>query len=79
MNKQIRLINGKLNLPEDEIKNIDQAILELKAEIGEMPVGQEEQVINTLINIYNSKLMVLKKLSDQIESDQQGDESIINL
>lgn len=50
-----------------DLAQLDQAMLELRAELAEAPPGREDQIVQQLMESYRLKLMILERILDRIE------------
>jgi hypothetical protein len=52
---------------DSDLAQIDQAMLDLRAELSQAPPGREEQIVQQLIETYRLKLQILERVLDRIE------------
>lgn len=55
----------------EDLQQIDEFLIELKNELKTTPKGSEEQIINAMINNYQTKLAILEKVLERIQSTNQ--------
>ncbi len=55
----------------EDLQQIDDFLLELKGELKDTPKGSEEQIVNALISNYKTKLAILERVLDRIQSTNQ--------
>lgn len=55
---------------QSDLTQIDEFLEELKSEIKAAPAGKEEQIISAMINNYQTKIDVLEKIIDKINSNK---------
>lgn len=53
-----------------DIQQLDQVIAELEEELSTIPKGSEEKVINAIIQNYQTKVALLERILERIESKQ---------
>ena len=63
----IHLLDANGNL----VAQIDELLEELKTELDNAVKGSEEQIINAMINNYQTKLAILERVLQRIQSIQQ--------
>lgn len=51
-----------------DLEQIDETMEELKLELAEAPKGKEEQIIENLIKSYQTKLLILERVLERIQS-----------
>jgi type VI protein secretion system component VasF len=55
----------------DDLKQLDAIYEELKKELSEAPKTQQEQIINAMITNYRTKLSILERVLERIQSTNQ--------
>lgn len=55
----------------EDLQQLDQNYQELKEELSKAPKGAEEQIINAMIKNYQTKLSILERVLDRIQSTNQ--------
>ena len=55
----------------EDLKQLDQIYEELKKELSQTPKDQQEKVINAMITNYRTKLSILERVLDRIQSTNQ--------
>ncbi len=56
-----------------DLEQLDQIQQELKEDLANAPKGSEEQVINAMIKNYQTKLAILERVLDRIQSTNQDE------
>ena len=67
---QLSSYNHDASINED-LKQLDEIYEELKSELSEAPKDQQEQIINAMITNYRTKLSILERVLDRIQSTNQ--------
>jgi acetyl-CoA carboxylase carboxyltransferase component len=57
---------------EPDLQQLDEVLQELQQELKNAPVGGEEQVINAMINNYKTRLDILERVLEKIQSTNQN-------
>jgi len=55
----------------DDLKQLDKTYEELKKELSDTPKDQQEQIINAMITNYRTKLSILERVLERIQSTNQ--------
>ena len=55
----------------EDLQQIDDFLMELKGELKNTPKGSEEQIVNALISNYKTKIAILERVLDRIQSTNQ--------
>lgn len=55
----------------DDLEQLDQNYEELKNELAQAPKGKQEQIINAMITNYRTKLSILERVLERIQSTNQ--------
>lgn len=55
----------------DDLKQLDKIYEELKKELSEAPEDKQEQIINAMITNYRTKLSILERVLERIQSTNQ--------
>lgn len=55
----------------DDLSQVDEFMEELKQELQESPKGNEEKIINAMIDNYQTKLDILERVLERIQSTNQ--------
>ena len=55
----------------DDLNALDETYEELKAELSQAPEAQHEQIINAMITNYRTKLSILERVLERIQSTNQ--------
>jgi hypothetical protein len=53
-----------------DMKKMDQVMAELKAELSVAPKGQEEEIIATMIQTYQTKVLILERVLEQMRTSK---------
>jgi len=61
---------------EEDMSQLDDFMEELKEELEEAPKGAEEQIINAMITNYQTKLDILEKVLESVESTNQVNDKL---
>ena len=56
---------------EHDLQQLDELTKELKMEFEEAPAGTEEQIINAMISNYQTKLEILERVLERVQSTNQ--------
>lgn len=75
-NKLARLANYKATTPDiqadlADVAELDQWMQDLQKELSIVPKSKEEAVVNDIIDLYKTKVAILEKLLDSIQSSNQ--------
>ena len=72
-NKLARLANYQATNPDlqADLVELDQWMQNLQQELSIVPKSKEEAVVNDIINLYKTKVAILEKLLDSIQSSNQ--------
>jgi NADH dehydrogenase/NADH:ubiquinone oxidoreductase subunit G len=57
---------------EPDLQQLDEVLQELQQELKNAPLGGEEQVINAMINNYKTRLEILERVLEKIQSTNQN-------
>lgn len=60
---------------EEDISQLDEFMLELRTELKEAPKGSEEQIINAMISNYQTRLDILERVLETIQTTNQVNEN----
>ena len=55
----------------EDLKQVDEFMQELKQELQEAPKGNEEKIINAMIDNYQTKINILERVLERIQSTNQ--------
>lgn len=55
----------------EDLKQIDDFLTELKGELKNTPKGSEEQIVNALVSNYQTKLAILERVLERIQTTNQ--------
>jgi hypothetical protein len=67
---QLANYNGDAEI-NDDLKQLDEIYEELKNDLSEAPKDQQEQIINAMITNYRTKLSILERVLERIQSTNQ--------
>ena len=68
-NKRQQLVNYQVEPTlEADLEEFDQIILEMKEELKGVPSGNRERVLSAIIQNYQTKIDILQRILDQLES-----------
>ena len=68
-NKRQQLVNYTVEPTlEADLEEFDQIILEMKSELKNVPKGNRERVLSAIIQNYQTKIDILQRILDQLES-----------
>ena len=56
---------------EEDLEQLDDFLQELKIALREAPKGKEEQIINAMINNYKTRMEILERVLNQIQTKNQ--------
>ena len=72
-NKLARLASYKNTAPEikQDLQELDQWMQDLQKELSVVPKSKEEAVINDIIDLYKTKVAILEKVLESIQSSNQ--------
>ena len=56
---------------DEDLKQLDEIYAELQRELAEAPKDQQEQIINAMITNYRTKLSILERVLERIQSTNQ--------
>lgn len=62
----------------DDLKQLDKIYEELKMELSEAPKDKQEQIINAMITNYRTKLSILERVLERIQSNNQKNSKTTN-
>ena len=65
--QQLVSLNAAVNVEED-LQQVDQVMEELKTELRDAPKGSEEQIIASLIMSYQTKVEILERVLEHIQT-----------
>jgi len=75
-NKEAQLVRfNESRTVTPDLKQIDEQIQELLEEMKNVPAGTEEQVINAMINNYQTKIAILEKVLENLNNKNENDKS----
>ena len=60
---------------QEDLEQLDEFLEELKIALHESPKGKEEEIINAMINNYQTRMKILERVLDQIETKGQEKKS----
>jgi hypothetical protein len=70
--KEAELANYKYDPAiDDDLKQLDKIFEDLKKELSNTPVSKREQVINAMVNNYRTKISILERVLERIQSTKQ--------
>lgn len=71
-NKEAQLVRyNESRTVTPDLKQIDEQLKELMKEMKEVPAGSEEQVINAMINNYQTKIAILEKVLEKLDNKNE--------
>ncbi len=63
---------------DQDLKQIDQIMDELRADLAEVPKGKEEEIISNLIKSYQTKIRILERVLDRTQSNHSNSSKSAN-
>jgi hypothetical protein len=55
-----------------DLEQLDKAMEELRLELANVPPGNREQVVRAMIENYQAKLIILKRVLERLDDTQNG-------
>jgi len=62
----------------EDLSQLEGFLKELQSELAEAPRGQEEQIVNAMIENYQDRLEILERVLSRIQSNQQTPQNLNN-
>ncbi len=71
INQKVSLLNSYSTTDQrifQDLEQLDESLMELQEELQEVPAGSEEKIINAMIKNYQTKLMLLERVLQHLQS-----------